>query len=150
MKKLKVSKEMYYQDQWESHGYLVTTVPFAYLIWSKDRKNVIQTVKTLEQAELLTKELSLIEKLQGRDKMKNQITCKKCGSSNVKSQKAAGTLLGTGGCLVFIPVIGWILAPIFAVMWLLSLCTGEEQIICNDCKKTQHVSKKKYKQSSLY
>tara|TARA_Y100000310_G_C20239983_1_gene604180 strand:- start:82 stop:453 length:372 start_codon:yes stop_codon:yes gene_type:complete len=75
--------------------------------------------------------------------------CKKCGSVNVN--KMGPGLLGfimfmMGSCCVWIPVIGWILAPVFFVVaiwfWISALLpSGQVMFQCKDCKSFFRVPK---------
>ena len=53
MRKLHVSENDYYQDKYEHNGYIVTALPYGFVVWGKDGETVIQGVKTLKDAESL-------------------------------------------------------------------------------------------------
>ncbi|WP_304818912.1 hypothetical protein [uncultured Clostridium sp.] len=62
MKKLEVKESAYYQEQWEHNGYLVTTIPYAYLVWEKgSTTNVLRGCMSLEEAEAFINDLTIIE-----------------------------------------------------------------------------------------
>ena len=83
--------------------------------------------------------------------MKGQevILCNKCGGNKVDPAHAGTTSFLTGSCLLWIPVIGWILAPFFFLYGVLSGATKNVMYKCKDCKHHFNVDKethKKYKQ----
>lgn len=62
MKKLEVKESAYYQEQWEHNGYLITALPYAYLVWEKgSTTNVLRSFKSLEEAEAFINDLTIIE-----------------------------------------------------------------------------------------
>lgn len=80
------------------------------------------------------------------------ITCPKCGGNKMSPVPLWLVFLISGSCLLWIPIVGWVLAPIFliaaAVMPLLP--KGGIFIRCNDCKHTFPVKKDKYKEYKEY
>lgn len=83
--------------------------------------------------------------------MKGQqiITCKKCGSNKVNRQHPAiAAFLGIG-CAMWIPIIGWILIPIFFIIGLVTMF-GKVVFKCEECKHVFPVTKdqlQEYKQA---
>jgi len=79
----------------------------------------------------------------------NWVPCPKCGSA--KTQRIGPGLMGfmslvMGSCLLWIPVVGWFLAPIFfliaVVLWLSALApSGDISFQCKDCKEWFKVPK---------
>jgi hypothetical protein len=77
-----------------------------------------------------------------REKTKAWVPCQKCGSANTK--KVGPGLLGfifffTGSCFIWIPIIGWVLAPFCflaaVVFWVFALIpSGRISFQCNECK----------------
>ena len=77
--------------------------------------------------------------------------CPKCGSPEV--QRAGPGYWGlvcflSGGCAIWIPIIGWVLAPFFfvaaLVLWIAALVPGRERLSfqCQKCKCVFTVPKK--------
>lgn len=77
------------------------------------------------------------------------IVCKKCGSNKVNKVPLGLQLFATAGCLMWIPIIGWVLAPI---VFLISLLTPFGKIVfkCEECKHQFPVDKETYKQYKEY
>lgn len=83
------------------------------------------------------------------------INCTKCGSNKVKQAWFKGAtlligFLGIGICM-WIPIIGWILIPVFAVVMLagivgLFIPTKETTFQCVECKHSFNVDKEKVKE----
>lgn len=84
-----------------------------------------------------------------RAKTGDWIPCPKCGSANTR--KIGPGIMGfasffTGGCLLWIPIIGWVLAP-FAflaaiVFWVMALIpSGRISFQCQGCKQWFSVAK---------
>lgn len=77
------------------------------------------------------------------------VPCPKCGSANTR--KIGPGLMGfasliMGSCLLWIPVIGWVLAPIFllaaVVLWIMAfLPSGKISFQCQACKQWFTVAK---------
>lgn len=76
------------------------------------------------------------------------IKCKKCGSNRITGIPVIAILFLSAGCFVWIPVIGWIGAPILllAAIVLMVLPTGKRFVRCEDCKHSFDVDKSKYKE----
>jgi len=55
-------------------------------------------------------------------------------------------LFATGSCMMWIPVIGWIAAPILfimAIVMAIGVATGKKSVLtCSNCKHTWTVDKK--------
>lgn len=84
-----------------------------------------------------------------REKSAEWVPCPKCGSA--KTQRFGAGLLGfislaSGGCLLWIPVIGWVLAPLFfiasIVFWILALVPSSKvSFKCQSCNEWFRVPK---------
>lgn len=75
------------------------------------------------------------------------ITCPKCGENKVKQTPVALIILLTGGCLVWIPVIGWIFGAGFILAGIiLFFIPVLKAFQCMQCRHGWFVSKKKYKE----
>ena len=78
-----------------------------------------------------------------RTKSQDWSPCPHCGSSN--TQKFGPGLIGfgsfcMGGCMLWIPVIGWVLAPLCFLLtlffWIIAIIpTGSSSFHCQTCKK---------------
>ena len=78
-----------------------------------------------------------------REKSGDWVPCPKCGSA--RTQKYSHGLIGGGSfvmasCLMWIPVIGWILAPIFFLLacafWIYALIpSGRIKFQCQACNQ---------------
>ena len=88
-----------------------------------------------------------------REKSGDWVPCTKCGSA--KTQKIGKGLMGfaslmMSGCLIWIPVIGWVMAPIFLVsaviLWILALIpSGKVTFRCESCKQWFTIPKSELK-----
>lgn len=91
-------------------------------------------------------------------KNKSYIECPKCGKqATIKSASSiffsAGAILWlAGGCLLWIPIIGWIGAPlafilgtIFLVIGIIAVIVGGAVIQCSHCNSTYNLTKSEYK-----
>ena len=91
-------------------------------------------------------------------KNKSYIECPKCGEqASIKSASSiffsAGAILQlAGGCLLRIPVLGWIGAPItfilgtiFLVIGIIAVIVGGAVIQCSHCNSTYNLTKSEYK-----
>lgn len=84
-----------------------------------------------------------------REKSGAWVPCPKCGSA--KTQKIGPGLMGcgsfvAGSCLLWIPVVGWVLAPIFfvlaVILWIFGILpSGRISFQCKDCKQWFTVKK---------
>lgn len=82
----------------------------------------------------------------------NIIHCEKCGSNKVTKLPMFLILFASAGCMVWIPVIGWILAPLLflaAIVWAV-LPKGKVLMRCEECKHVTAVEKPKYKEFKEY
>lgn len=89
-----------------------------------------------------------------------RVACGECGSRNtvVNSVSIAFTKLATlfllsAGVLIWIPVVGWVSAPVAVLLSgvcyliaLIGMFTNKYAIVCNDCKSQFTVDKKEYKE----
>lgn len=75
------------------------------------------------------------------------IKCEKCGSNNIKPMPLILGLFISAGCVMWIPILGWLLAPLLlAGMIAVMLIQLKVRLIqCQDCKHTFNVTAKKYK-----
>lgn len=91
-------------------------------------------------------------------KNKSYIECPKCGKqATIKSASSiffsAGAILWlAGGCLLWIPVLGWICAPlafligiVFIVLGIISSLTAGAIVECENCKTKYTLTKEEYK-----
>lgn len=91
-------------------------------------------------------------------KNKSYIECPKCGQqASIKSASSiffsAGAILWlAGGCLLWIPIIGWIGAPlafligiVFIVLGIISSLTAGAIVECENCKTKYTLTKEEYK-----
>ncbi|WP_411955111.1 hypothetical protein ACKXGF_04945 [Alkalibacillus sp. S2W] len=78
----------------------------------------------------------------------NIITCNKCGSNKVDRLPLALTFLVIGACIVWIPVLGWFLAPILFLIALIIPIMFYKKVFmkCKDCKHIFDVKKDVYKE----
>ncbi|WP_077623800.1 hypothetical protein [Sediminibacillus massiliensis] len=76
------------------------------------------------------------------------IHCPKCGENKVSMMPIALIIFLSGGCFVWIPILGWIVAPILfliaIIMWVIP--TGKVFMRCESCKHGFSVPKSEYKQ----
>lgn len=92
-------------------------------------------------------------------KNKSYIKCPKCGQqASIKSASSiffsAGVILWlAGGCLLWIPIIGWIGAPItfilgtiFLVIGIIAAMIGGAVIQCTHCNSKYNLTKSEYKE----
>lgn len=77
-----------------------------------------------------------------REKSADWVPCPKCGNANTRrigpGLMGFGSLV-MGSCLLWIPIIGWVLAPIFLVLavvfWIWGLIpSGRISFQCQNCK----------------
>lgn len=78
-----------------------------------------------------------------RERSGEWVPCPKCGSA--KTQRMGRGLMGfisfaTGSCMLWIPVIGWVLAPILfvvaVVLWISALLPSSKiSFRCQSCKE---------------
>lgn len=83
---------------------------------------------------------------------KNLIVCKKCESRAVNRVPVKSSLFVTGGCLLWIPIIGWI-AGALLILWALLLTIlpfGGVPMKCENCKYVFRVKRKTYKKYMKY
>lgn len=91
-------------------------------------------------------------------KNKSYIECPKCGQqATVTSASSTFYTVGiasllTGGCLLWIPVLGWISAPIafilgiiFIVLGIISSFIAGAVVECKNCKTKYSLTKEEYK-----
>ncbi|WP_370225243.1 hypothetical protein [Cytobacillus sp.] len=76
------------------------------------------------------------------------IHCKKCGSNRITRVPVILILFLSGSCFLWIPIIGWIAAPILFLLALLMafLPSGKRIVKCEDCKHSFPVDNKVYKE----
>jgi RNA polymerase subunit RPABC4/transcription elongation factor Spt4 len=82
--------------------------------------------------------------------LRDIVFCTHCGSS--KTNKISFALIGsasflTAGCLMWIPILGWIMAPICflgaIVLWVLAAVSdGKELFHCKNCNRYFKITKK--------
>ena len=80
-----------------------------------------------------------------------RLTCKKCNGDMVYNKTSRGTrficLLATAGIMMWIPVIGWIGAPICFIFAFLSLLLPTTYTAtCKDCKTVVAITKEQYEE----
>lgn len=80
--------------------------------------------------------------------MKGQdiIRCTKCDSNKVQVVPMKVALFLTGGCLIWVPVIGWIAAPIAWIVMFVLMFTKGHLFRCAECKHAWNVDKGTYKE----
>ena len=91
-------------------------------------------------------------------KNKSYIECPKCGKqAKITSVSSTCYTIGVasllaGGCLLWIPIIGWIGAPlafilgtIFLVIGIIAAMIGGAVIQCSHCNSTYNLTKSEYK-----
>ena len=52
----------------------------------------------------------------------------------------------SGGCMIWVPVIGWIAAPILFLIALIMMFAKGKFMKCNECKHVFNVEKATYKE----
>lgn len=81
----------------------------------------------------------------------NIIVCPQCGSNKVQVMPVKMALFASAGCLMWIPIIGWIAAPFVFLAWLISLfIRGKKSMKCNECKHGFTVKTETYKKYKNY
>lgn len=91
-------------------------------------------------------------------KNKSYIECPKCGKqAKITSVSSTCYTIGVasllaGGCLLWIPVLGWICAPlafligiVFIVLGIISSLTAGAIVECENCKTKYTLTKEEYK-----
>lgn len=79
------------------------------------------------------------------------IKCPQCGSNKVQVMPVKAALFLTAGCLMWIPIIGWIVGFFLLVVWFISLfIRGKKQLKCQECKHNFLVRKETYKKYKDY
>jgi hypothetical protein len=91
-------------------------------------------------------------------KNKSYIECPKCGKqAKITSASSTCYTIGVasllaGGCLLWIPVLGWICAPlafligiVFIVLGIISSLTAGAIVECENCKTEYTLTKEEYK-----
>ena len=78
-------------------------------------------------------------------------TCKKCGGEMIydKDRRFYYTImfLLAGGCMMWIPILGWLGAPICFIIALLYLvCPVRYYTECKDCGAIEMLTKKEYEE----
>ena len=78
-------------------------------------------------------------------------TCKKCGGDVVykKYGKFTFTLMFflAGGCMMWIPILGWIGAAIcFIIALLMLFCPPHYFVKCKDCGEVVNITKEEYEE----
>lgn len=88
-----------------------------------------------------------------------KVSCPACGSTDTIASNAAAGLWGTitiicflGFCFsIWIPIIGWITTPFFAIgfiisliVWIVTAVALKYTFYCKDCNKKYKISKKEY------
>ena len=77
------------------------------------------------------------------------IVCKKCGSNKVNRVHVAIALFLSAGCFMWIPILGWICAPICLLLGLITMF-GRIVFKCEECKHNFAVNKNMYKEYKSY
>lgn len=91
-------------------------------------------------------------------KNKSYTECPKCGQQALMTTTSS-TLIGlgimlllTGGCFMWIPVLGWVCAPVafilgfvFIILGIISAIIGGAKIECEHCKSKYKLTKSEYK-----
>ena len=91
-------------------------------------------------------------------KNKAYIECPKCGQQAIITTTSS-VLIGlgiiallAGGCLIWIPILGWVCAPIafilgfvFIILGIISAIIGGAKIECEHCKSKYKLTKSEYK-----
>ena len=77
--------------------------------------------------------------------------CKKCNGDVVYKKYARFTytlaFFFAGGCMMWIPILGWIGAPICFIFALLMLfCPTHYFIQCKDCGALENITKEEYEE----
>lgn len=91
-------------------------------------------------------------------KNKAYTECPKCGQQALITTTSSGLIglgiitLLAGGCLIWIPVLGWVCAPVafilgfaFIVFGIISAIIGGAKIECEHCKSKYKLTKSEYK-----
>ena len=78
-------------------------------------------------------------------------TCKKCNSDVVYTNMGKGSwslmFLLAGGCMMWIPFIGWLAAPLCFILALVMLfCPAHYFIQCKDCGAVVNITKEEYEE----
>ena len=80
-----------------------------------------------------------------------RLTCKKCNGDMVYNKTSRGTrfivLFAMAGISMWIPIIGWVAAPILLICAFLSLLGGTTYTAtCKDCKTVVVLTKEEYEE----
>lgn len=82
-----------------------------------------------------------------------KVTCPQCGSSKIKVNKIFLYILIAALIISFIPIIGWIAAPIMLIVafvgWWIKRSKKIQTMKCAECKKPFQISVDDYKQVYL-
>ena len=78
-------------------------------------------------------------------------TCKKCNGDVVYKKHGKFTyplvFFLAGGCMMWIPFIGWLGTPICFILSLLTLCCPSHYFIqCKDCGAVENITEKEYEE----
>ena len=79
-------------------------------------------------------------------------TCKKCGGEMIYDKHKRGYytimfLLG-GACMMWIPFIGWLAAPLCFILAIVMLaCPAHYFVQCKDCGAVVNITKKEYEEA---
>ena len=78
--------------------------------------------------------------------------CKKCNGDMVYTKMGKGSwslmFLLAGGCMMWIPIIGWVAAPTCFIIALLMLaCPTHYFVQCKDCGTVVNITKEEYEEA---
>ena len=79
-------------------------------------------------------------------------TCKKCNGEVVYKKHGrffyTKLFLLAGGCMMWVPFIGWIVAPICFILALVMLgCPIHYYVQCKDCGEVVNITKEEYEEA---
>lgn len=80
----------------------------------------------------------------------SHVACEKCGSNAVQPMPMVAVFMGGAGCLLLVPVIGWIIAPFFFLAGIVVACRGGKYFRCKGCNHMTRVSKETHKRYKEY
>lgn len=91
-------------------------------------------------------------------KNKNAVNCPKCGKEATMKSTSSQLMYGAFICLLslsvslWIPIVGWICTPIFAILTIilfissiLAKIQGGAMIECKECNSKYNITKQEYK-----
>ena len=76
---------------------------------------------------------------------KNIIECTNCESNKVQVTSVAVIMFGIGGTLLWIPIVGWVLAPFFLLFGLIAGLSKGKKFKCKECNHMFTVDNETYK-----